>query len=163
MEEKQKQKDVCTMERGRTRDSRVVRNSLMWVADWPHLGPWWGPGLCCHPGPHLGPWPLNSRDLLPPKATQMSLVCAAIWGCIDVWGLCITDPTIHLGIVGELALGVWKLTNPWPAAVLRKGGGGGSWAFHSFALWWHGLERDTFLPSLIPCHLLQAGELALGS
>jgi hypothetical protein len=29
MEEKQKQKDVAAMKRGRTGDSRVVRNSLM--------------------------------------------------------------------------------------------------------------------------------------
>ena len=29
MEEKEKQKDVGTMKRGRTRDSRVVRNSLI--------------------------------------------------------------------------------------------------------------------------------------
>ena len=29
MKENKKQKDVCTMKRGRTGDSRVVRNSLM--------------------------------------------------------------------------------------------------------------------------------------
>jgi hypothetical protein len=32
MEEKEKQKDVGTMKRGRTGDSRVVRNKLMWIS-----------------------------------------------------------------------------------------------------------------------------------
>ena len=33
MEEKETQKNVGTMNRDRTEDSRVVRNSLVWVAD----------------------------------------------------------------------------------------------------------------------------------
>lgn len=41
MEEKEKQKDMGTMERSRTRDLRAVRNSLTWVAGdatWDHSG-----------------------------------------------------------------------------------------------------------------------------
>jgi hypothetical protein len=50
MEEKEKQKDVGTMKRGRAGDWTVVKNSMMRVAGdatWDHV-------LCCHQRLHLG-------------------------------------------------------------------------------------------------------------
>lgn len=49
MKEEEKQNDLVMMKRGRTSDSRIVRNSLMWVANdatWDHGGV--DPGLCCY-------------------------------------------------------------------------------------------------------------------
>lgn len=42
MKEEEKQNDLVMMKRGRTSDSRIVRNSLMWVANDATWDPWWG-------------------------------------------------------------------------------------------------------------------------
>jgi hypothetical protein len=102
MGEKEMQKDVSVVKRDRTGDSRVVRNSLMWVAS----AATWGHGkvlVCTATNCYVwGPWLCSSVGLLPPKARQTSLVWAAAWICVDVWGLCRTGPIPLLGIVEEL-------------------------------------------------------------
>jgi hypothetical protein len=62
----------------------------------------------CHLGRYLGPWPSCSRGLLPLKARWISLVWAATWGFVEIWGLYRTGPTPHLGFMGELALEAWE-------------------------------------------------------
>ena len=66
-----------------------------------HLGPWWGPGLCCHiwvPGPEAAEVCYHQRSGrctwsgLPPR--DMSVA----------GGLCISGHNPNLGIMGELAL-----------------------------------------------------------
>ena len=54
MEEKEKQKDVDTMERAewRLKNSEEQPDVSSWCC---HLGTWRGPGLCYHQGPHLAP------------------------------------------------------------------------------------------------------------
>jgi len=42
------------------------------------------------------------------KAMRMSLLWVAIWGHVDVWGLCRTGSTPHQDIMGELTLEAWE-------------------------------------------------------
>lgn len=69
----------------------AVRNRLIWeayTATWGHA--MWYRGLHCHLGPCLGPWPYHRWDWRwcpwPPKTIQMTVVWAATWGHVDVWG-----------------------------------------------------------------------------
>lgn len=91
MEKKEKQRGVCTMRRGRTGDSRIVRNSLLppksMVRSWPVLPP---------------------RAMSPSMALQQQEFVTTK-GEVEVPGLgCHQEagswPHPHLGIMGKLAL-----------------------------------------------------------
>lgn len=97
MEEKEKQKGVGTVEKRRTRDLRVVEEQPDVSRQLCHLGPWWY--LPMMPlGTTSESMSLQQQRLVNQKARKMSVVWA------DVWGLYRTDPILHLGILGKLAL-----------------------------------------------------------
>lgn len=60
---------------------------------------------------------LKQQDLLSTKAKWMSLVWAVDQGHVDVWRLCRTGLTPHLGTLGELDLGVTKANLTLPLTI----------------------------------------------
>lgn len=52
------------------------------------------------------------RALLPPRARQMTLICAVAVAHKDVSGLCRTVPALCLAIVGDLASGESRIADP---------------------------------------------------
>jgi hypothetical protein len=82
MEEKEKQKDVGTMKRGRTGDLKVVRNNLIEELETPPettAGSW--PVL--PPVVTYGPMSLQEQKSVTTKDRQMSLVWCASWRHAD--------------------------------------------------------------------------------
>lgn len=153
----EKQKDMCTMRRGKTGGSREVKNCLMSVATdatrnhvWVHYPA--AAGVCYYQRPGKHPW---SR--LPYSDMLLSVGCAEKRA----------DP-------GDERTG--ELTPPQPATVVRRAGLGStvelaqlqeSWPqgyIHGKAgpatrlVWWQGQGRD-LLPSILPSPL-RAGRRA---
>lgn len=62
-----------------------------------HLGPWWGPGLCCHWGSCLGLWSCSNRGLLG----------GHFWS-----GLLPGDTLMSEGEAPQLTWTLWKIF-PW--------------------------------------------------
>lgn len=90
MEEREEQRDVGSVRRGRTGHWAVVGNNLMWVAGdatWEHGG---GREVLACAATKAIVWVRGHRGLLPPKAGWMSLVWASTRdmlmseGCVEM-------------------------------------------------------------------------------
>jgi hypothetical protein len=153
MEEKEKQKGVGTVKRGRTGDSNIVRNGLIWVVMTIAAG------VCYHQRP----------DGIPGLGCHL--------GSVGAWRLCRTVLTPYLGIMGGLALEAWKQVNSDPSPrqlqyfgeqplpelwmTLPWGYDCGRASPTTYPpMWWRGWERAILLTHH---HLQQVGDLALGS